>query len=174
MNLLFTSNFTFNTTEHYFSTILPNILQLFVKNGSHGWRESCIWTVPFKRLQEVEFHSIEDNKMFFNIQYKCTEVQIYSFFSKSTPPFLLLHLFRRMSKLSGQALHNCKQAYFRLPPYSLRITSRIHPLIFLWTSKGFISPEYFLNSFSNLYILPWLQKSFKLMVLRLLNNTVLS
>ena len=46
--------------------------------------------------------------------------------------------------------------------------SRIHTLIFLWTRKGFISPEYFLNFFLNLYIPPWLWKSFKVIVLRLL------
>ena len=46
--------------------------------------------------------------------------------------------------------------------------SRIHTLIFLWTRKGFISPEYFLNFFLNLYIPPWLRKSFKVIVLRLL------
>ena len=41
-------------------------------------------------------------------------------------------------------------------------TSRIHPLIFLWAPSGFISPEYFLNFFSNLYIPPWLQKKFQI------------
>ena len=30
----------------------------------------------------------------------------------------------------------------------LELTSRIHPVTFLWTPKGFISPEYFLNYFS--------------------------
>ena len=50
------------------------------------------------------------------------------------------------------------------------LTSRIHPLIFLWTPKGFIAPEYFLNFSSNLDIPPWLQKSFKFIVLRLLEN----
>ena len=53
-------------------------------------------------------------------------------------------------------------------------TSRIYPLIFLWTPKGLMSPEYFLNFFSNLYIPPWLQKSFKFMVLRLLENKFVS
>ena len=52
--------------------------------------------------------------------------------------------------------------------------SRIHPLIFLWTPKGFISPESFLNFFLNLYIPPWLRKSFKFIVLRLLANTFVS
>ena len=53
-------------------------------------------------------------------------------------------------------------------------TPRIHPLIFLWSPKGFISPEYFLDFFSNLYIPPWLRKSFKFMTLRWLENTFLS
>ena len=41
------------------------------------------------------------------------------------------------------------------------------------TTKGFISPEYFLNFFSNLYIPPLLQKSFKFPVLWLLEDTFL-
>ena len=62
--------------------------------------------------------------------------------------------------------------YHRSPSES---TSRIHPLIFIWTPKGFVfSPQYFLNFFSNLYIAPWLQKSFKLMVLRLLEIVFVS
>ena len=48
---------------------------------------------------------------------------------------------------------------------------KIHSLIFLWTPKGFISPEYFFNFFLNLYIPPWLRKSFKLILLRLPENT---
>ena len=62
--------------------------------------------------------------------------------------------------------------YHRTPSES---TSRIDPLIFIWTPKGFVfSPQYFLNFFSNLYIAPWLQKSFKLMVLRLLEIVFVS
>ena len=34
--------------------------------------------------------------------------------------------------------------------------------MFLWTPKGFISPEYFLIFFSNLYIPPWLKKMFQI------------
>ena len=60
-------------------------------------------------------------------------------------------------------------------PSPSELTSRIHPLIFLWTPKGFIfSPEYFLNFFSNLYIAQWLRESFKFMVLRLLENAFVS
>ena len=59
-------------------------------------------------------------------------------------------------------------------PSLSELTSRMHPLIFLWTCKGFISPEYFLKFFSNLYIQPWLRKIFKLMMLKLLENTFAS
>ena len=45
-------------------------------------------------------------------------------------------------------------------PSPSKLTSRVDPLTFLWTPKGFISPKYFLNFFSNVYITPWLQKSF--------------
>ena len=53
-------------------------------------------------------------------------------------------------------------------PSPAEFTSSIHPLIFLWNPKGFISPEYFLIFFSNLYIPLWLKKCFEFMVLRLL------
>ena len=59
-------------------------------------------------------------------------------------------------------------------PSPSEFTSRTHPLIFLWTSAGFVSPEYLLNFFSNLHISPWFQKNLKFMVLRLLENTFLS
>ena len=58
-------------------------------------------------------------------------------------------------------------------PSSSQLTSRIHPLIFLWTPKGFISPESFLNFFLNLYS-TMIRKSFKFMMLRLLANTFVS
>ena len=44
-------------------------------------------------------------------------------------------------------------------PSPSELTSRIHPRIFLWTPKEFISLESFLNFFSNLYIPPWLRNS---------------
>ena len=56
-------------------------------------------------------------------------------------------------------------------PNPSQLTSRIHRLIFPWTPKGFVSPKSFLNFFLNLHIPPWLRKSFKFMVLRLLANT---
>ena len=53
-------------------------------------------------------------------------------------------------------------------PIPSQLISRIYPLIFLWIPKGFISQESFLNFFVNLYIPPWLWKSFKFIVLWLL------
>ena len=56
-------------------------------------------------------------------------------------------------------------------PSHSQLTSRTHPLIYLYAlSLGFISTESFLNFFLNLYIAPWLQKDFKFIVLRLLEN----
>ena len=60
MSLSFTCNFTFNTTKQCFSALLAVILRLFIKNGSHEWRENCIWRVNFKQVEHVEFHSFED------------------------------------------------------------------------------------------------------------------
>ena len=47
----------------------------------------------------------------------------------------------------------------------------LQPPVQVWTPRGFISSEYFLNF---LYIPPWLRKSFKFMVLRLLEDTFIS
>ena len=58
-------------------------------------------------------------------------------------------------------------------PTTSQLTSRIFLVKFMWTTAGFISPE-FLNFSLNLYIPPWLRKNFKLMVLRLLANTFVS
>ena len=43
-----------------FSTLLPVTYRLFIKNGLHGWRASCNWTVNFKRLQDEELYSIKE------------------------------------------------------------------------------------------------------------------
>ena len=59
-------------------------------------------------------------------------------------------------------------------PSLSELSPRIHLLKFLWIPRGFISPEYFLNFFSNLCIVPWLRKCFKFMVLRLLENAFVS
>ena len=53
-------------------------------------------------------------------------------------------------------------------PNPYHLVSRMHTLIFLYIPEGFISAEYFLGFFLNLHIPPWLRKSFKFIVLRLL------
>ena len=105
------------------------------------------------------------HEIFVNLQYQCAEV-LYLLFQNRCPHFVSFFLeiiFWKLSQLSGQDQQNGKQTYCRLPSPS-QWTSRIHPLIFLWTPKGFTSPETFLNFLLNLYIPPWLRKSFKFMV----------
>ena len=78
--------------------------------------------------------------------------------SKSIPYFLLSPLFWKLSQPpSDQDQQNGKHTvdYHPSPP---RLISRILPLVFLWTPKGFISRESFLNLFLNLHIPPWLRK----------------
>ena len=85
---------------------------------------------------------------------------LYSLFQNNPPPplFALLSFLKIISTLRpDQDQQNSIQTYCQLP-----IT------IFLWTPKCFISPESFLNFLLNLYIPPWLPKSFKFIVLRLL------
>ena len=45
-------------------------------------------------------------------------------------------------------------------PNLSELTSRMHPRMFLWTPKGFISPEYLLDFISNLCFSPWLRKGY--------------
>ena len=59
-------------------------------------------------------------------------------------------------------------------PSPSQLVSRVHSLIFLWTLKGFISSESFFNFFMDLYIPLYLRKSFKFIVLRLLENIFVS
>ena len=85
---------------------------------------------------------------------------LYSLFQNNPPPplFALLSFLKIISTLRpDQDQQNSIQTYCQLP-----IT------IFLWTPKCFISPESFLNFLLNLCIPPWLPKSFKFIVLRLL------
>ena len=84
---------------------------------------------------------------------------VYIHCFKINPPlhFLLSSFFWKLSQPLGQGQQNRKQTYCGFPIN-----------IFQWALKGFISPESFLNFLLNLYIPPWLQKSFKFIVLRLL------
>ena len=84
----------------------------------------------------------------------CRGVYIH-YFKINPPHFLLSPLFWKLSQLSGQDQRNGKHTVDYHPSPS-QLISRIHTLIFLWTPKGFISPESFLNFFLNLYIPPWL------------------
>ena len=83
-----------------------------------------------------------------------------------SPPythFLLSSLFWNLSQPLDQDQQNSKQAYCLLL------------IIFLWTLKSFISPGFFLNFLLNLYISPWLSKSFKFIILiKITANTFVS
>ena len=76
---------------------------------------------------------------------------VYIKYFKINPPTFCCPLF------SEKDQQNNKQTYCQLPI-----------IIFLWTLEGFISPASFLNFQLNLYIPPWLPKSFTFIVLRLL------
>ena len=95
-------------------------------------------------------------------------------FQNQCPHSLLFPLFWKLSQLSGQDQQNGKWTYCRYHPSPSQLTSRIHPFIFIWTPKRFVSPESFLKFFFNLFIQPWLRKNFKFMVLRLPANTFMS
>ena len=94
----------------------------------------------------------------------------YSLFPPS-PHFLLSPLFWKLLNPQVRINKMVKNTVDHNPIPS-QLLSRMHPLIFLWTPKGFISSESFLNFFRNLYISPWLRKSFIFIVLRLLANTL--
>ena len=89
--------------------------------------------------------------------YTSVRRYLYPLFQNKSPYFLLFSIFGKLSQPLGQDQPNIKQVYCQIPI-----------IIFLWTPKGFISPESFLNFLLNLYIPPWLQKSFKFILLRLL------
>ena len=88
-----------------------------------------------------------------------TSVQrcLYPLFQNQSLHFWLFSLFGKLSQPLGQDQQNIKQIHCQLPI-----------IVFLWTPKGFISPESFLKFLLNLYIPPWLWKSFKFIMLRLL------
>ena len=97
----------------------------------------------------------------------CREVYIHYF--KINPPIFCCPLFSK-NYLNHQVKINkmVNKHLVDYHPSPSQWISRIQPLIFLWTPKGFISLESFLNFFLNLYVLPSLRKSFKFIVLILL------
>ena len=111
--------------------------------------------------------------MFFNLQYQCAEVPI-SLLQNQCPHFLLSPLFfEEYLKPQVRINKTVNKHTVNYLPSTSQLTSRIFLVKFMWTTAGFISPE-FLNFSLNLYIPPWLRKNFKLMVLRLLANTFVS
>ena len=90
--------------------------------------------------------------------YTSVQRYLYPLFQNKSPHCLLFSIFGKLSQPLDQSQDqpNIKQVYCQIPI-----------IIFLWTPKGFISPESFLNFLLNLYILPWLLKSFKFILLRL-------
>ena len=100
---------------------------------------------------------------------------IYMNYFKINPPIFYCLLFSE-NYLSPQVKINktVNKHTVNYQPSPSQLISRVLPLIFPWTPKGFISPEYFLDFFLNLYIPKWLRKSFKFIVLRLLANTSVS
>ena len=94
----------------------------------------------------------------YQVMEVCKGVYIHYFKIIPPPLFALLSFLKIISTLRpDQDQQNSIQTYCQLP-----IT------IFLWTPKCFISPESFLNFLLNLCIPPWLPKSSKFIVLRLL------
>ena len=94
--------------------------------------------------------------------------------SKSMPPFSAVpSFFEEYLKPQVRINKTVNKHTVNYLPSTSQLTSRIFLVKFMWTTTGFISPE-FLNFSLNLYIPPWLRKNFKLMVLRLLANTFVS
>ena len=143
-----------------------------------------IYVNYFNRLRFLAEVSTRLQKMHFFGQFKdhnsgrnngnCTNDPIFSstfspLLYQNQPPIFCCPLFFE-NYLNPQAMINkmVNKHTVNYHPSPSQLVSRIHTLIFLWTPKGFISPESFLNFFLNLYIPPWLRKSFKIIVLRLL------
>ena len=91
------------------------------------------------------------------------------YYFKINPPFSAVLSFLKIISTLKPGLTIVNKHTVDYHPSPSQLISRIRTLIFLWTPKGFISPESFLNIFLNLHIPPWLQKSFNL-VFRLLQT----
>ena len=115
----------------------------------------------FVTKKVIKKHALHE--ILFNSQYQCSEMYI-SPISNSMPPFSPVPSFLKIISTLSQDNKMLNKHIVDYHPSPSQLTSRI-PLIFLSTPKGFISPDYFLNFFLNLYIPPWLWKSFKFMLL---------
>ena len=127
--------------------------------------------VQVKRAFKSYFLSLRKQKetrqalheIFFNLQYKCAYILCFKI---NASIFCCFNFFEECLNPQVRINKMAKEHTVNYDPSPSEFISRTHRLIFLWTPKGFIFPEFFMNFFSNLYIPPWLQKSFKFMVLR--------
>ena len=97
---------------------------------------------------------------------------LISLISKSTPPFFtapFLEQFLNPQVRINKIVHEHTVDY---QPSLSELTLRIHPLIFLVTHNKFISPKYFSNYFSNLYIPAWLRKSYDVNSVKITNKYI--
>ena len=119
----------------------------------------------------MKFSSISDTNVPLSLpQYKRAYIP---YFKINPTIFYCSFLFEEYLRFSQVANNKMIEEHtVDYHPSPSELTSRIHPLIYSWSPKKFFSPEHLLNFFSNLYIPPWLQKSFKFMVVRLLGNTI--
>ena len=101
-----------------------------------------------------------------------TSVQrcLYAYFKSMGPLSAVPSFLKIISTLKSGSAGMVNKHTVHYHPSPSQLTLRIHLPIFLWTPKGFITPESFLNFSLNLCILPWLRKSLKFMVLKLLAN----
>ena len=73
---------------------------------------------------------------------------LYPLFQNQSSHFLLSCPFWKLSQTSGQGIYKMVSKHtIDYHPSPSKSISRIHPLIFLWTPKEFISPVSFLNFF---------------------------
>ena len=83
---------------------------------------------------------------------------LYPLFQTQSYHFLLPHLFWKLSQPSGKDQQNGTQNTVDYHPSPSQLISRIHPLIFLWTHNGFVSPKSFLNLSGTFRISPKLTR----------------
>ena len=94
------------------------------------------------------------------LQPSNTSVQrcLYPLFQNRSSYFCCFIFFEECLNLQVRINKTLNEHTVDYHPSPSELTLGIHPVIFLWTPKRFISPEYFLIFVWNLYILPWLKK----------------
>ena len=86
---------------------------------------------------------------------------LYPLFQNQHPHFYCFIFFKECVNPQVRIYKMLNEHTIDYHPSPSEFTSTIY-LIFLWTPKGSISPEYFLIFFSNVYIPPWLKKMFQI------------